>query len=112
MSIVFSINRPFVSDHFHDLPGFIEARHGHNWQIDASFEIEHIEDRSIADNDMHAWIKSVDYTLLNDSEELSGRNPTAELLSQWACEYLMSRGHRVMEIRIQEKANYWARCRP
>ncbi len=112
MSITISIGHPFVSDHFHDLPGFTEARHGHNWHIEASFEIQKLEDRRVVHDDVHTWIQSVDYTLLNDATEFQGRNPTAELLSQWACEYLLSRGHRVTEIRIQEKANYWARCRP
>lgn len=112
MSYILTIRQPFVSDHFHDLPGFTEARHGHNWHIEASFELQQLDDRPSIHDDVHRWIQSVDYTLLNNAPELQGRNPTAELLSQWACEYLTSLGHRVTEIRIHEKANYWARCRP
>ena len=36
-SFLLSIRRPFVADHFHDLPGFVEERHGHNWEAEATF---------------------------------------------------------------------------
>ena len=43
MSILLSLSRPFVADHFHDLPGFVEARHGHNWEAEATFSIQDLD---------------------------------------------------------------------
>ena len=36
MSFTLSLHRAFVADHFHDLPGFQEDRHGHNWEVEAA----------------------------------------------------------------------------
>ena len=33
-----------------------------------------------------AWVERVDYTLLNEQPRLADRNPTAELLAEWAFE--------------------------
>jgi 6-pyruvoyl-tetrahydropterin synthase len=104
-------HRRFVADHFHDLPGFQEDRHGHNWEVEA--EIEGGPDQAAPlDAALDAWVHEVDYTLLNDQGWLKGKNPTAELLAQWALEHLQRDGLRVSAVKVREKANYWALCRP
>ena len=101
-----------MADHFHDLPGFVEARHGHNWEAEATFAVIDVD----ADTEgscaraLEAWVAQVDYTLLNDQASLQGRNPTAELLAQWLFQFLAERGQAVVTVRIREKANYWAAC--
>lgn len=106
--------RPFVADHFHDLPGFQEDRHGHNWEVRATLDAGDAAsgdlDRRV-DAALDAWVSRVDYALLNHQPSLAGRNPTAELLAQWAFEDLAAAGLAPMAVRIREKANYWACCR-
>lgn len=104
-------HRRFVADHFHDLPGFQEDRHGHNWEIEAEIEAAP-ESAAQLDAALDAWIALVDYTLLNAQGRLAGRNPTAELLAQWALEDLHARGLKVAAVKVREKANYWALCKP
>ena len=111
MSLFLTHRLPFVADHFHDLPGFVEARHGHNWEVAATVEAAHERDEPGFVGDLNAWVESVDYTLLNEQPWLQGRNPTAELLAQWAFEHLEARGLRPVEVKVREKANYWALCR-
>lgn len=106
-----SLRRLFVADHFHDLPGFQEARHGHNWEAEATVELEGIAQEPGFAAALDAWAAQVDYTLLNDQAKLEGRNPTAEVLAQWLLEHLERAGFRVVETRIREKTNYWAACR-
>ena len=110
-SYLLTLRRPFVADHFHDLPGFVEARHGHNWEIAATSKLNGDESAANFETFFAAWVGAVDYTLLNEQSWLSGRNPTAELLAQWAFEYLESKGLRPVSVRIREKANYWAICK-
>lgn len=110
-----SLRRSFVADHFHDLPGFQEARHGHNWELEATVAFTDIcpepaLERAL-DRALDAWVGQVDYTLLNDQAWLKGRNPTAEALAHWLLEFIRERGISVLETRIREKANYWAACR-
>ena len=105
-----SLRRPFVADHFHDLPGFVEARHGHNWELEATVALNESEQDLKFSRALDAWVAQLDYTLLNEQPWLEGRNPTAEALSQWLLEYLEARGFRVNRTRIREKANYWAAC--
>lgn len=106
-----SLRRPFVADHFHDLPGFVEARHGHNWELEATVEVDEMAQEPAFSAALDAWTARVDYALLNDQAWLEGRNPTAETLAQWLLEHLEAAGFRVAETRIREKANYWAACR-
>ena len=106
-----SLRRPFVADHFHDLPGFVEARHGHNWELEATVELHDFQQEAHFSNALDGWVKDVDYTLLNDQPWLSQRNPTAETLAQWLLEHLEGAGFHVTETRIREKTNYWAACR-
>ncbi len=115
MPLLLTRARPFVADHFHDLPGFQEDRHGHNWEVRATLETDpgapgDVERRF--DAALEAWVARVDYTLLNQQPALAGRNPTAELLAQWAFEDLARAGLAPVEVRVREKANYWALCRP
>ena len=105
-----SLRRAFVADHFHDLPGFVEARHGHNWELEAAASGDAPPEAALAEA-LDAWVARVDYTLLNDQPWLQGRNPTAEALAQWLLEHLEAQGFRGVETRIREKANYWAACR-
>ncbi len=103
-----SLRRTFVADHFHDLPGFLEARHGHNWELEAT--VMACPEPTLVQA-LDAWVAQVDYTLLNEQTWMEGRNPTAEALAQWLLEFLESRGFKAVEARLREKANYWAACR-
>lgn len=105
-----SLRRPFVADHFHDLPGFVEERHGHNWDAEATFAVAGQEDEPACTAALDAWVARVDYTLLNAQEPLAGRNPTAELLAQWLFLHLEAAGLRAVKVKVREKANYWAAC--
>lgn len=102
--------RRFVADHFHDLPGFQEDRHGHNWEVEAEVALGP-EGAARLDAGLDAWVAQVDYRLLNELPPLAGRNPTAELLAQWAMEDLAAAGLPVACVKVREKANYWAACR-
>ena len=106
-----SLHRAFVADHFHDLPGFQEARHGHNWELDATVAFDGQNPEEALGTALDAWVKQVDYTLLNDHPWLAGRNPTTEALAQWLLVFLESQGFTSVETRIREKTNYWAACR-
>lgn len=106
-----SLHRAFVADHFHDLPGFVEARHGHNWELEATVNLEETRPEFAFAQALDAWVEDIDYTLLNDQPWLQGRNPTAEALAQWLLEALEEHGFSSVETRIREKANYWAACR-
>ena len=110
MNFRLSLSRPFVADHFHDLPGFMEARHGHNWEAEATFIVTDADAEGLCAQALDAWVAEVDYTLLNDQASLLGRNPTAELLAQWLFQYLAEHGQAAVAVRIREKANYWAAC--
>ena len=113
-SFLLTLRRPFVADHFHDLPGFVEERHGHNWEIAATVRMNEPAGKQAEaafETSLDAWVADVDYTLLNELQPLEGRNPTAESLAQWAYQHLQARGLAVECVRIHEKANYWAGCR-
>ena len=112
-SFLLTLRRPFVADHFHDLPGFQEARHGHNWEIAATVRMNEPTGKQAEaafEASLDAWITEVDYTLLNEQPPLEGRNPTAESLAGWAYQHLQASGLAVECVRIREKANYWAGC--
>ena len=104
-----SIRRPFVADHFHDLPGFVEARHGHNWEAEATFACS-FEEEAPKGEILDAWVERMDYSLLNQQETLAGRNPTAELLAQDLFRFLEAASQGVVRVKVREKANYWAAC--
>jgi 6-pyruvoyl-tetrahydropterin synthase len=106
-----SLHRHFVADHFHDLPGFQEARHGHNWELEAMVSLESPAQERDLETALDAWITLVDYTLLNALPALSGRNPTAEALASWAFTFLEERRLQPIQVKVREKANYWAACR-
>ena len=110
MDCLLSLRRSFVADHFHDLPGFVEERHGHNWEAEATFALAGAEAEAACAAALDVWVAQVDYTLLNGQDSLAGRNPTAELLAQWLFRFLEARGLRVERVKIREKANYWAAC--
>jgi 6-pyruvoyl-tetrahydropterin synthase len=110
MAFTLALRRRFVADHFHDLPGFVEARHGHNWELEATAALaSEAEERAFAAA-LDAWVAEVDYRLLNDLPALAGRNPTAELLAQRALEHLRGAGVEATAVKVREKANYWALC--
>ena len=108
-TFLITLQRPFVADHFHDLPGFVEPRHGHNWTVEAEVVVG-TDTESVFAGALDAWVANLDYTLLNDQAWLKGKNPTAELLAQWAFEHLEAAGSQPRRVRIREKANYWAAC--
>ena len=106
-----SLHRHFVADHFHDLPGFQEARHGHNWELEATVVLETANQEAVLEGALDAWIQGVDYTLLNELPDLARRNPTAEALAAWAFTFLEASGLNPVQVKVREKANYWAACR-
>ena len=106
-TLLLSFSRPFVADHFHDLPGFVEARHGHNWDAEATFAGGGEAAQAQA---LDAWVARMDYSLLNAQQTLAGRNPTAELLARDLFRFLESDGLPVVRVKVREKANYWAFC--
>jgi len=108
-SFLLSIRRPFVADHFHDLPGFVEERHGHNWEAEATFACGD-EGEAAFGGALDAWVAGMDYSLLNQQETLAGHNPTAELLAQDLFRHLEAGGRPVVRVKVREKANYWAAC--
>jgi 6-pyruvoyl-tetrahydropterin synthase len=110
VTALLTLRRPFVADHFHDLPGFVEDRHGHNWEAEATFPVEDPGDEADCAAVLDAWTGQVDYTLLNAQERIQGRNPTTELVAQWLFQFLEDRGRPAVKVRIREKANYWAAC--
>jgi len=111
MAFTLSLRRPFVADHFHDLPGFQEDRHGHNWEIEAAVELAREADEPAFAMALDAWVASTDYRLLNELSGLEGRNPTAETLAEQAFHHLQGAALKPRWVRIREKANYWALCR-
>lgn len=111
MAFQLTLQRHFVADHFHDLPGFQEDRHGHNWQIEATAELACEADESAFAAALDAWVATVDYHLLNELPDLAGRNPTAEVLAEQAFHCLQGAALKPAQVRIREKANYWALCR-
>jgi 6-pyruvoyl-tetrahydropterin synthase len=112
MPFTLSLQRAFVADHFHDLPGFQEDRHGHNWVVDAAVELASEADEPAFAAALDAWVHDIDYHLLNDLPPLAGRNPTAEVLAEHAFHYLQGAALEPLWVKIREKANYWALCRP
>ena len=111
MAYTLSLRRAFVADHFHDLPGFQEDRHGHNWDIEAAVTcVSEAEDPAFAAA-LDAWVQSIDYRLLNELVPLAGRNPTAEVLAEHAFHFLQGAALEPSWVKVREKANYWALCR-
>jgi 6-pyruvoyl-tetrahydropterin synthase len=108
-NFLLSIRRPFVADHFHDLPGFVEERHGHNWEAEATFACSS-EAEAVRGQALDAWVARMDYSLLNHQATLLGRNPTAEVLAQDLYCFLEDGGQGVVRVKVREKANYWAAC--
>jgi 6-pyruvoyl-tetrahydropterin synthase len=110
VNALLTLRRPFVADHFHDLPGFVEARHGHNWEAEACFQVDDPGQEASCAAALDAWVDQLDYTLLNQQPAIEGRNPTTELLALWLFRFLEGRGLGVERVRMREKANYWAAC--
>lgn len=111
-SFELSLRRNFVADHFHDLPGFVEARHGHNWELEATVRGGSPETGQRLSRALDAWVTRVDYTLLNELDPLKGCNPTTECLAQWLMAHLEASGLEPLRTKVREKANYWASCHP
>jgi 6-pyruvoyl-tetrahydropterin synthase len=110
VTLLLSLRRPFVADHFHDLPGFVEERHGHNWEAEATFAVLDPAEETVCGAALDAWVGQIDYTLLNSQAPIQGRNPTTELLAQWLFQFLEERGRPAQRVKLREKANYWAAC--
>lgn len=111
MAFLLTLHRSFVADHYHDLPGFREPRHGHNWEMEATVRMAQPEEEARLAQGLDAWVALVDYTLLNELAALAGRNPTTEALAHWAFGFLEDRGMDPVLVKVREKANYWAACR-
>jgi 6-pyruvoyl-tetrahydropterin synthase len=100
-----------VADHFHDLPGFQEDRHGHNWEVEAAVELEDEAGEAAFIAALESWVATLDYRLLNDLPALAGRNPTAEVLAEGAFRWLQVARLEARWVKVREKTNYWALCR-
>ncbi|MBK9797148.1 MAG: 6-carboxytetrahydropterin synthase [Holophagaceae bacterium] len=111
MAFTLSLRRTFVADHFHDLPGFQEDRHGHNWEVEACAELGSEAEEPALAMALDAWVATLDYRLLNELPPLAGRNPTAEVLAEQALFYLKGAALEPRWVKVREKANYWALCR-
>ena len=111
MAYTLSLRRAFVADHFHDLPGFQEDRHGHNWDIEAAVSLSSDAEEPAFAMALDAWVDFIDYHLLNDLSPLAGRNPTAEVLAEHAFHHLQGAALNPAWVKVREKANYWALCR-
>jgi 6-pyruvoyl-tetrahydropterin synthase len=111
MAFTLSLRRPFVADHFHDLPGFQEDRHGHNWEVEAAVELALESEEGAFAEALDGWVGGLDYRLLNDLPPLAGRNPTAELLAEHAFLHLEAASLQPCWVKVREKNNYWALCR-
>ena len=111
MAFTLALRRAFVADHYHDLPGFQEDRHGHNWEVEVAVDLERETDEPAFAEALDAWVRGVDYRLLNELTALAGRNPTAEALAEWALGDLRNADFRPQWVKVREKANYWALCR-
>ena len=111
MAYTLSLCRAFVADHFHDLPGFQEDRHGHNWDIEAAVACNSEAEEPAFAAALDAWVATIDYRLLNELLPLAGRNPTAEILAEHAFHYLQGAALEPSWVKVREKANYWAICR-
>ncbi len=111
MAFTLSLRRPFVADHFHDLPGFQEDRHGHNWEVEATVELASEAGEAAFAAALDTWVGGLDYRLLNDLPGLAGRNPTAELLAEHAFLHLQASALQPCWVKVREKNNYWALCR-
>ncbi len=110
MAFTVSLRRAFVADHFHDLPGFQEDRHGHNWEVEAAVAFTTEAEEPAFAKALDAWVAAVDYQLLNALPSLADRNPTAEVLAEHAFHYLQGAALKPSWVKIREKANYWALC--
>ena len=111
MPFTLSLRRRFVADHFHDLPGFQEDRHGHNWEVEATVALVDPAGEAPFAAALDAWVAGLDYRLLNDLPALAGRNPTAEVLAESAFLHLQAAALHPASVKVREKANYWALCR-
>lgn len=112
MAFSLSLRRHFVADHFHDLPGFVEGRHGHNWEVEAAADLATEAGEPAFAAALDAWVSAFDYQLLNEVPDLARRNPTAEVLAEHALRHLQAAGLQPTWVKVREKANYWALCRP
>jgi len=111
MAFTLCLRRAFVADHFHDLPGFQEDRHGHNWEVEACAELAAEAGEPALAQAPEPPVGTLDYRLLNELPTLAGRNPTAEVLAEQAFSHLKGAALEPCWVRIREKANYWALCR-
>ncbi len=111
MSVHLTLHHSFVADHFHDLPGFREARHGHNWELEATITLTNPGNQAALAKALDTWAHRVNYTLLNAQPALAGLNPTTEALAYWAFQELEAVGLAPDQVKVREKANYWAVCR-
>ena len=79
----------FVASHFHDLPGFIERLHGHNWEIIVALKSQ---DSSLTTH-LNNWHQKVHYSYLNhEIPNIQQFNPTAEIICQAIYELMATYG--------------------
>jgi len=84
------ITQPFVAAHQLKLyDGALEPLHGHNWKVEVRLEgrdldqIEVLIDFLEVKKQVQEILKKIDYSFLNENQQLEGRNPSAEVVAFW-----------------------------
>lgn len=84
------ITHPFVAAHRLTLyDGSLEPLHGHNWRVEVRLtgkdldQIEVLIDFLEVKAKVKELLGKIDYTYLNENTELTGRNPSAEVVAHW-----------------------------
>ena len=84
------ITQPFVAAHRLRLyDGSLEPLHGHNWKVEVRLagpgldSIEVLIDFLEVKKQVQELLKAIDYTFLNENQQMQGRNPSAEVVAFW-----------------------------
>jgi 6-pyruvoyltetrahydropterin/6-carboxytetrahydropterin synthase len=101
------ITAPFVAAHRLKLyDGSFEPLHGHNWRVEVRLEgrdldqIEVLIDFLEVKKHLQEILKGIDYTFLNENPQMSGRNPSAEVVAHWIFKKLQAAtDHPVARVR-------------
>jgi 6-pyruvoyltetrahydropterin/6-carboxytetrahydropterin synthase len=90
----------------------LEPLHGHNWRVEVRLEgkdldqIEVLIDFLEVKKQLQEILKTIDYSFLNENPQMSGRNPSAEVLASWLFKKLQAATEhpvaRVSEVTVWE----------
>lgn len=88
--------------------GKCEHLHGHNWTVEAIFAFERLDGDGLAidfrdaKNIVSKALESLDHSYLNDSNLLSGENPTSENIARLIYEDVKKRAKAIKSIAVWE----------